>query len=151
MEKLFGNKLAVVEFDFLERVGTVEEWDSRFFELFKWIDDVEKNHEQSVDLHFMLFNDQVIFYKERNRERIGIYENQLPITPPKKKQLLTVCFNQTKMDQERTEIFTANLLTFLQEAKIKNHVLMEKNFGKLQKPFVIQEAVVVSFGFEDVA
>jgi hypothetical protein len=42
MQNLLGEKLAVIEFDFLEKMKFVEAWNDSFFNIFKWLDVAEK-------------------------------------------------------------------------------------------------------------
>ncbi|MCL1989829.1 MAG: hypothetical protein FWG67_02960 [Defluviitaleaceae bacterium] len=88
MQHLLGEKLAVIEFDFLEKMHLIEAWIDDFFEIFKWLDAVEDEGLYDEHLHVTLLNANQMFLKERGEQKVQIYENRLAIKPEEKNSSL---------------------------------------------------------------
>jgi len=141
---MLENQLATIEFDFLEQQESVESWNNSLFYIFKWLDKMEellvKNH-----LRVMILNDEQIFSKFLNEERIGIFHNPFLLKPEKNQQLLVILTDK-EIENAQTEIidFKNSLLKFLKFSEIKHSVLDTKNNGFPGNPVGLKYIIEIS-------
>jgi len=81
IKNLLKNKLATVEMSFLENLNAIDSYNSGLFDIFNWLDSMEKETDELKQIHFALLNDEQIFYKDYGKSSIGIYENTWHIKP----------------------------------------------------------------------
>jgi len=128
VQQLFGRELAVIEFDFLEKINSVEEWNDDFFDIFKWLDDVEKEYLYDGHLHVILLNDNQLFFKEVGEKKIKIYKNSFIVNPKEKKQLIVIYSARDMSNQSRESRtrFIKLFLKFLEEKSIESRVVHDQ-------------------------
>ena len=141
---MLKKQLAVIEFDFLARQEAVESWNNSLFYIFKWLDKMEefliKKH-----LHVMILNDEKVFSKFLNEERIGIFHNPSLLKPEKNQQLLVI-FTDEDIENSQNEIidFKNSLLKFLKFSEIKHNVLDIKNNDFPDNPVGLKYIIEIS-------
>ena len=145
---VLDNPLAMVEFKFLEKLQFVKEWNNLFFEIFRWLDEVEGSLLQHNQLHAILLNDDHIFYKKKGERKIGIYQNFLNLKPEVSKQLIVICSKKEVSNQVKNMIntFVESLLKFLKERKIKSQVLSSSYIPQLNESLAVEEMIEVLIG-----
>jgi len=121
MENLLKKKLATVEMSFLEHFHDIDSWNSGIFDIFNWLDDMEKEIEELKQIHVTLLNDGQVFYKEHGKRSIDIYENSWDIKPGASKQICVVLKNEKNENQEFINHFISLLIQFLTDNKITYH------------------------------
>ena len=126
MKQFLGEKLAIIELDFLRQVSMSN---NVLFMLFKWLIEMETLFYQKIDSQLILLNEQQLFHKAYGEECIDIYANSLPIKPHAKKQLLIAFQDRScrNKEEEGRMIFTTSLLRFLKENNIYYRVITECN------------------------
>ena len=64
IKNLLKNKLATIEMSFLEYLRALDSYNSGLFDIFNWLDSMEKEIDELKQIHFALLNDEQIFYKD---------------------------------------------------------------------------------------
>ncbi|MCL1990149.1 MAG: hypothetical protein FWG67_04585 [Defluviitaleaceae bacterium] len=142
------NPLATIEFNFLEQLQFVKEWNNHLFEIFKWLDEVEDKLFKHNQLHVILLNDDHIFFKKKGEKKIGIYQNSLTLKPEVSKQLIVICSEREISNQVKNSIttFIESLLRFLKEKKIESQVLPESYMTQLSESLAVEQMIEVLIG-----
>jgi len=140
--------LAVIEFNFLEQLQFLKEWNNHLFEIFQWLDEMEGILLQHDQLHAILLNDDHIFYKKKGEKKIGIYQNILTLKPEVSKQLILICSKREISSQVKNLIttFIEALLKFLKERKIKSQVLPVSYMLQLNESLAVEQMIEVLIG-----
>jgi len=129
MENFLGKLLATVDFSFLEQHRSLEEWNDHLLDLFKWLNESEKDKLKDDFLHVALLNDNQIFYKKTHNERIEIYQNLSQLKPDNDRQLIVIFVNSKEraVDNDLVSNFIQKLIDFLKQKKIQNRILNVRN------------------------
>ena len=145
---IFKKPLAMIEFNFLERLQSEGGWNTHFFEIFQWLDEVEDELLYHNQLKVILLNDDQIFFKKRGEKKIGIYQNFLNLKPEASKQLIVTCSKKEISNQIKNQIttFVESLLKFLEDRKIKNQVLPKSCIPQLNDSLAVEQMVEVLIG-----
>jgi len=147
VQQLFGRELAVIEFDFLEKINLVEEWNDDFFDIFKWLDDVEKKYLYDGHLHVILLNDNQLFFKEVGEKKIKIYKNSFIIKPKEKKQLIIIYSTRDVSIQSRNQTrFIEVFLKFLEEKNIESRVVYDQLVLQLGDHIELEKIIEILIG-----
>ncbi|WP_430597694.1 hypothetical protein [Enterococcus sp. AZ177] len=73
-------RLAVIDFSFLENQSNAKGWDNMFYDVFKLFNEKEKLLHPPIDSdndHFIFITQGFIYLKQYDQEKIHIYKNEL--------------------------------------------------------------------------
>ena len=148
LQQLLGKKLAAIEFDFLEEIHSIEEWNDDFFDIFKWLDNVEKEYLHDEHLQVILLNDNQIFFKEIGKKKIKIYKNSLTIKPKENKQLILIFStnNIANHSKEKRTRFIELFLKFLEEKNIVSQVIDEQFTLQFEDNLELEKIIEILIG-----
>jgi len=148
LQQLFGRELAVIEFDFLEKINSIEEWNGGFYEIFKWLGDVEEEYLCEEGLHVLLLNDNQIFFKEVGETKVKIHTNNFTIKPEAKKQLIVIYSTKEASDasKEKRTKFVDLFLAFLKEKHIESRIVHDHFMPQLKEQIELEKIIEILIG-----